>query len=292
MTHLVLGSTGLLGRALMKEARNRGVVAVGLARRNADRTCDITDDRSLAQLIREERPAVIINAAALVNLDECERHPGNAYVINARPAGVLAELAREVGAYLVQISTDHYYQGDGTRRHLETEPVRLVNEYARSKYLGEVLALQNLEALVLRTNLVGFRGWKDSLTFVEGVIEALREGRSLTLFEDYYTSSIEVGQLSRCLLDLVGKRPRGVMNLGSCEVFSKKDFIESLASRFGFSLANTATGSVSSLASPRASSLGLNVEHAESVLGYRLPTLVEVIDSIASSREGLNDHEI
>ncbi len=60
----------------------------------------------------------------------------------------------------MQISTDHYFCGQGDLKHDESAPVTLLNEYARTKYAGEAFALTNPEACVIRTNVVGFRGWE------------------------------------------------------------------------------------------------------------------------------------
>ena len=75
--------------------------------------------------------------------------------------------------------------------------------------------------------------------------------------------------------------------MASSEVFSKKEFIEKLANEFNFSLKNTHVGSVSSLSSKRADSLGLDVSLAESILGYNLPTLNDVIFQLKKEYENV-----
>lgn len=285
MRVLVIGSTGLLGQALIKEAKLRGIEAIGVALSNADFNLDITDDRALEGLIRNQKPDVIINTVAIVNINLCDEKPGQAYLVNARPAGVLAKISAEIDCSFIHISTDHYYQGDGDQQHLESDPITLINEYARTKYLGEILALQNPKALVVRTNILGFRGWQGEPTFLEWVFEALQTGKKITLFPDYFTSSIHTPQLATILFDLIRHKPYGVLNVASRQVFSKAEFVSTLAKKFGYSLENAQTGSVRELANPRAESLGLNIEKAEALLGYALPTLSEVIDSIAQHRE-------
>ena len=79
------------------------------------------------------------------------------------------------------------------------------------------------------------------------------------------------------MFDILEKDVSGIINLASAQVFSKKQFIEAVAEVFNFSLDNTSVGKVSSLSSKRANSLGLDVSKAESILGYKLPTLQEVI---------------
>lgn len=281
MRLLVTGSTGLLGQAIMVAARANEIDVSGIARQNADYTLDITDDTALSEIIRTVAPDVIINTAAVVNVDECASDPIRAWQVNTRAVQVLGELAAANGARLVQISTDHYYTGDMARAHTEADKVSILNEYARTKLAAEHLALQWNDALVLRTNLVGFRGWKGRPSFTEWIIEALRAEQRITMFDDVYTSSIDTGCFACAALDLVGLGANGLLNVASSEVFSKRDFIEAIAVRLGLSLASATTGSVRQLETTRAESLGLDPSKAERQLGRSMPGLSQVIDNLA-----------
>ncbi|MCG8604151.1 sugar nucleotide-binding protein [bacterium] len=280
---LVLGSTGMVGQALTVELNRQQRPNVGVARKNADICIDITHTEALVTVVEECRPDIIINCAAKINLTKCERNPLAAYLINTRPVGVLARLCTQKGIYLVQISTDHYYSGHGLRKHREDEPVALCNEYAISKYLAEHLALTAPHSLVLRTNVVGFRGWADQPTFVEWAISSLSNALPITLFSDYFTSSLDTSNFSRVLLDLMRLRAKGIINLASSEVSSKKHFVEALAQRLNLPLHNTRDGSVTEHDQiARNTSSGLDVSRAEALLGYRLPNRAEVIESLAT----------
>lgn len=289
MSILVLGATGLLGQALMKEASRRNIKAYGVARTNAEFCLDISNVNRLEKIIQGNKPEIIINAVAKTSLDECEQYPDKAYLTNARPAAILANLCSSCGFYFIQISTDHYYTGDGWAKHGENCSLRFVNEYARTKYVAEIFALQCPNSLVVRTNIVGFRNKTGQPTFLEWVLASLQNHSPMTLFEDFYTSSIDVGHFSEALFDLLPQRQSGILNLASNEVANKRQFIERLAFRLGLSLKNTQNGSVRSLNSVvRAESLGLDVKKAEEFLGYRLPTLDQVIDRLASEYKGGN----
>jgi dTDP-4-dehydrorhamnose reductase len=287
MRVLILGSTGLLGQALVNEATKRGYQVIGIARNEAKSRLDITNAQALENLIIKSEPSVIINTVAIVNLQDCEQNPGLAYLTNTRPSGVISNLGCKLGFYSVQISTDHYFTGDADTPHSESSPVTLLNEYARTKYLAEILATRYVNTLVLRTNIVGFRHKKGSPTFIEWVINSLIEKRKMTLFDDFFTSSIDVRQFSKSCFDLIIRKTTGVLNLASREVTSKKVFIETLARRLGRELNHTRVGSIKELNDGivRANSLGLDVSSAESILGYQLPTLSMVIESILTEYE-------
>jgi len=293
MKVLVIGSTGMLGQALMCEMKRRGIDVIGIARSGADISCDIVNDETLSNIILSIKPQVIINSAAIVSLAKCEERPDYAYLINARSASIISEIALKTGIYFVQISTDHYYTGDCNIKHTEEYPIRLINEYARTKYAAERFALTNPNALVIRTNIVGFRNKIETPTFVEWAIQNIENNSPMSLFDDYFISSINVGQFSSALLDIIEKNHTGVLNVASREVFSKKTFICALAKKMGYSLTNIKIGSVFDAGdASRAESLGLDVGKAETILGYELPTLDEVITSIVEEYEGGVKNEI
>lgn len=277
---LVIGSTGLLGQAMVAEAQARGCTCHGAARAGASHRVDVADAAQLETLVRSLMPAIVVNCAALTDLEECEHRPALAYAVNARAVALLAELSIELGVRFVQISTDHFFTGDGATRHGEHARVRLLNEYARTKYAGEVFALSCPGALVVRTNIVGRRGWPARPTFTEWALESLEKNdRALVLYEDYFTSSLHSGACARAILDLLARDACGLLNVGSSQVSSKREFVEALASAAGIAI-EPRGGSMRNLAPPRAESLGLDVSRAEQMLGRSLPDLPETARAV------------
>ena len=136
----------------------------------------------------------------MTDLAACEADPAAAYAVNARAVAILAESCRTHGCRLVQVSTDHYFTGDGAGLHDERSPVRFLNDYARSKFAGEAFALSLPNALVLRTNITGFRGWPDKPTFAEWSFTTITQGMPITLFDDSDTSTMDAHGFARALL--------------------------------------------------------------------------------------------
>ncbi len=280
MKILLLGSKGMLGQSIRRQFTAEGMQLFGVDRAQAEYCFDLLDDDKLEQCILEVKPDMIINTAAIVNLDLCERDSGSAYQLNARLPGLLANLCRKYGCYLVHISTDQYYYGDGAKIHGETIPLQLVNEYARTKFAGEQMALTHRDCLVLRTNIVGFRGTEQK-TFLEWAISEIENQRKMTLFADFYTSSIHTVDFSRILYDLLKKHPTGIYNLASSEVSSKKDFILGLSWKIFEKAPVYEIGSVKNIqGTPRADSLGLDTRKIEELVGYRMPDREETLNSI------------
>jgi dTDP-4-dehydrorhamnose reductase len=289
---LILGSTGLLGQALMAEARLRDWSCMGGARHGANYDVDVTDGAALEAVIRGCSPQVIVNCVAVTDHRACEQAPGRAYLVNARAPALLAELSAELGVLLVHISTDHYYTGDGHTPHDEHAPVRLVNEYARTKFAGERMVLTNPAALVVRTNFVGLRHWPDRPTFAEWALEMITNKRPMTLFDDFFTSSIHAPACAAAILDLISAGTNGLINVASSQVSSKLAFVQALAQQLTTCIDQAGVGSVRQIVPRRAESLGLDVTRAQQVLGRTLPGLQETVAAIAREFDWTKQHEI
>lgn len=278
---LLLGANGMLGQSVAHALSHAPhIVLYTAARRHADFIFDATKDDNLVSCFDEICPDVCINAAALVSLDVCERDMATAYRVNARLPERLAALCRAKGTYLVHISTDHYYCGDGRKKHTETMPIILLNEYARTKYAGECFAKTYQQALILRTNIVGFRGDKMRPTFLEWLLNTMKENKPMVLFEDFFTSSLHTAQFSSMLLKLLEIRPTGIFNLASSAVSSKEEFACAIGKKLLHRVPLYERGSVRVLSTQRADSLGLSTKKIERVLGCKMPSLDEVAGSI------------
>ena len=284
MLVLIFGATGTLGQALLRAAKARGLGFVGAARRGADRAIDVTDAAAIDTLIHTERPDIVVNCAAITDLDACEREPAAAYLVNARAAALMAAASAAAGARFVHISTDHFFDGPGAALHDEGAAIRLVNEYARSKHAGETLALAVPGTLALRTNLAGWRGWPARPSFIEWAASALRQDGAVTGFSDFFTSTIDADALAAAIFDLLARGATGLLNVGACEAVDKATFLRAFARALGVPAERVRDGSVRSLATPRATGLGLDVRRAEVILGYRLPDHEAVIAALLRSR--------
>lgn len=148
MRVLITGADGQVGRALMAVAPP-GVEAVAMARAQLD----ITSEAQVTRVIRDVRPELLVNAAGYTAVDRAEAEPEAAYAVNATGAGRLARAAAEVGARMVQFSTDYVFDGTRAQPYRPGDPPRPLNVYGASKLAGERAVLDALgdRAVVLRT---------------------------------------------------------------------------------------------------------------------------------------------
>lgn len=280
---LILGASGLLGQALMTACRNRGWQPVGANRSTGVDLAGDELEEKLTSLVDFHRPDMLINAAACTDLNLCERSPAIAWRLHALLPSLLAKLADQRSMRWLQVSTDHYFHGDGPVSHSEQDRVTLVNEYARSKFAGEQAALSSKTALAVRCNIVGKRGWHDQPSFAEWVFKNLSAGQEVFGYTNVWSSSLEVGQAASLMLDLLEARALGLVQIGSQMPCSKAEFMIRFAQAIGCDtqLVRPTPRPAAMLA--RADSMGLDPSRAERWLTTRMPSTDQVIERLSST---------
>ena len=137
---LLLGGSGQLGQALQPLLTSEAMTVHAPTRQELDLQ-NANQQSAINDYINSIKPDLIINAAAITNVDAAEVDPELADLINHRAVAELASVAKQHGAAFLQISTDHVFDGTATQPYLETDHTNPVNQYGRSKLAGE-LALQ------------------------------------------------------------------------------------------------------------------------------------------------------
>jgi dTDP-4-dehydrorhamnose reductase len=160
---LVTGKSGQVGFELERALQGLGTIVA------LDRAAlDLANLDQIRQVVREIKPAVIINPAAYTAVDKAESEPALAQRINGEAPGVLAEEARRLGALLIHYSTDYVFDGMKAGAYDETDNVNPQNVYGLSKLAGE-RAISEVDGthLILRTSWVyGQRGKNFLLTML------------------------------------------------------------------------------------------------------------------------------
>ena len=142
MKILLLGASGQLGYELRRSLSVLGAVTAVMRRREGS-DADFTDTDALRSLILLERPHVIVNAAAYTAVDLAESEPELAFQINARAVRKIAELAYELGALMVHLSTDYVFSGKNRAPWTELDSTQPISVYGRSKLAGEQAVLES-----------------------------------------------------------------------------------------------------------------------------------------------------
>lgn len=280
-TWLITGASGLLGQALARHLVGTGARVCALALRHdvpvsgvETRMIDLADTEALTRIVQEARPAYVVHAAGLTDVDACERDEARALAVHAGVCHTLAHSAPD--ARLIYISTDHLW--DGTRPMVgEDEPPRPLNAYARTKLAGEHSALESAPgALVIRTNFFGPGcAWRQS--FSDWILDRLASGTPIPAFDDVFFTPIAYNLLCPLLLSLVHGGQSGVWHLAGGERLSKLQFALRLAQKFGYPPELIRSGSVNEagLAAPRPRDMSLSTAKAAAYFGRPLPSIEE-----------------
>jgi dTDP-4-dehydrorhamnose reductase len=206
----VTGGNGQLGRALSKTCTNAEVY---LGSHLKD---DITSP-SMVQAIADFQPDVVIHAAALTDVDACERQPEQAFLVNEQGTRYVAEGANRAGAVLVYVSTDYVFDGKKETPYVETDLTGPINVYGQSKLAGEGTCKQADRWIIVRTSWVYGEGRKN---FVTNVLGWAKMEPPMRLVQDKVGSPTCARDLANAIVGLVERGVSGrvfhVSGEGAC----------------------------------------------------------------------------
>lgn len=206
---VVLGAGGLLGRTLVRFLGDR-------ARGFSHAELDITDENAVGEAISSVRPALVVNCAAMTNVDACESEPEQAWAVNARGPGHIARAAADVGAGVVHVSTDYVF--DGARgAYTEADETNPIQVYGRAKLAGEDLVRNgNQRHYVVRSAWIYGAGGHNFVSRIPGLVA---QGGVVRVVGDQRSSPTFAPDLAAAVSSLAESGSYGtyhVVNEGSC----------------------------------------------------------------------------
>lgn len=206
MNIAVLGNNGQLGQAMSRVGVSYGYAVSGFSKEQLD----ITDALHCAAELQKVKPDIIINCAAYHVVPDCEKNPGQAFMINTIAQKNLSVLAKELGATMVYISTDKVFDGKTDMPYREGDRTNPLQMYGLSKLAGEFVTLNtHPESYVIRTNGIyggvsGSRAKKGN--FVLYILHEATSKKQLEISSDQYANFIYADDLAQGILDLVQKK--------------------------------------------------------------------------------------
>ncbi|MCE5270519.1 dTDP-4-dehydrorhamnose reductase [bacterium] len=193
MKVLVTGAAGMLGHDLLPKLAARGLTAVGV---DLDRA-DISVPESVRALLADEKPQVVIHAAAWTDVERAESEPEAARRVNVDGARNVAAACAALGARMILIGTDFVFDGAKAAPYVESDQTGPLGVYGRTKLEGELLARRELPGLtVVRTAWLYGAGGQNFLT---RILRAARGRTELNVVEDEFGSPTWSVELSRLL---------------------------------------------------------------------------------------------
>ena len=177
---VITGARGLLGSALVSRAREpRGIFPLQSARAifRDPVHVDLRDRNLIAKTLQEIKPDAIVHAAALTDVDRCEREKDLANTLNHEATKVIANFANDMGVFLVYVSTDYVFDGKRGMYREDDEP-KPINFYGFTKLKGEQAVEKLLSNyLIVRASVIyGSTPSSGKVNFALWVLNALKNG--------------------------------------------------------------------------------------------------------------------
>lgn len=212
MKILLTGRNGQLGQVLAKVLALNNYQFLAPSRH----IFDITDGQGMYDYLKANPVDFWINTAAYTNVDLAESEQNLAYKINAQALELIAGLCRDLQIFLIHISTDYIFDGQGSKPYLESSTPNPINHYGLSKLLGEFNILNaHIPGIILRSS------WIYSITghnFFLTMIQLLAQRSRLTIVDDQIGSPTYAQDLAQAILQLLS-RP-DLLPKSHCEVLN------------------------------------------------------------------------
>ena len=237
MKILITGVNGLVGNSLYKLLEESDHIVYSSSRNIeglAKYKVDITNKNEVDSFFESEKPDLVINSAAMADVDLCEEERELCWKVNVEGVQNLVDMCNRYGSHLTHISTDYIFDGKKESGiYLENDKPNPQGYYAESKLEGERIILDsNISHSILRTILVyGLHNKPNIITFLKSYLE---EGKSVNLVSDQVRMPTFVDDLSRACVSASEKKARGVFHICGSEQMSYLDIGNRIAEYFSF----------------------------------------------------------
>ena len=210
----VTGAAGQLGRLLVPAARRAGATVIAFGSRpdaDIDVALDLAERDAAFDALRTAAPDIVIHAAACTDVDGIEREPQRGERSNARATRNVADAAKDIGAYVIAVSTDMVFPGDGGAPYNEDAGTAPISAYGLSKLKAERAVLEaDTRFAVARTAwLYGGAGKH----FPRTVLTVLQDRGGIEVVDDEFGSPTYAADLAEALVQLAVRRGAGNFHL-------------------------------------------------------------------------------
>jgi dTDP-4-dehydrorhamnose reductase len=210
----VTGAAGQLGRLLVPAARRAGATVIAFGSRpdaGIDVALDLAERDAAFDALRAAEPDIVIHAAACTDVDGIEREPQRGEHSNARATRNVADAAKDVGAYVIAVSTDMVFPGHGGAPYDEDAATAPISAYGQSKLKAERAVLEaDTRFAVARTAwLYGGAGKH----FPRTVLSVLQDRGGMEVVDDEFGSPTYAADLAEALVQLAVRRGAGNFHL-------------------------------------------------------------------------------
>ncbi|HEV8512645.1 MAG TPA: NAD(P)-dependent oxidoreductase [Cyclobacteriaceae bacterium] len=293
MRILVTGCNGLLGQKLVELISSKPehyLIATAKSTlvptllRGEFHSLDITNQSSVESIISKTRPEVVINTAAMTQVDQCETEREKCWQANVEAVRYLVEVCQKSHAHLVHVSTDFIF--DGSHGPLdENEKPNPISYYGESKLAGEIEVQKSaIDWAILRTVLVyGVTKDMSRSNIVLWVKKSLEEGKTINVVNDQWRTPTLAEDLALGCFLAATKKAKGIFNVSGEEMMTPYDIALATADFFKLnkSLIQQTDSTKFTQPARRPPKTGFIIDKAKRELGYKPHTFLEGLEVLS-----------
>lgn len=282
MKILVTGANGLLGQYLVKQLLLAGytVVATGKGENRHPLVTphsfvyydmDILDEPTVNLVMEKERPEVVVHAAAMTQVDDCEKDPERAEAVNVKGTAHVLVNAEAISAHFIYVSTDFVFDGE-RGMYVETDECNPVNFYGFTKLQAEAITeTSTIPFAIVRTCLVygqPLHGKRSNI--FSWVKNSLESGQPIRVVDDQWRTPTYVEDLATGIALIIQQKATGTYHLSGEEGMSPYGFACRVAAHFSLNPALIERVTADNFTQPgrRPPKTGFVIQKAKSELGF------------------------
>lgn len=235
MKVLVTGAGGLLGIKVVAELQRKKYEVIPTHHSKPlhpdSINLDITEREAVNNLITKIKPDIVIHAAAITNVDLCEKQPIHAHQVNAEGTRNIAKASLNTKARLIYVSTDYVFHGE-KGNYTEEDQTNPINTYGLTKLLGEQETKKHPKNYLILRASVNF-GWHPyKQNFATWIINSIRQGKTINVVTDHYNTPTLTNNLAQVIGEAIEKNLNGLYHASGAERISRYQFAEKIAQKF------------------------------------------------------------
>lgn len=287
---LITGANGLLGKSLLHAGKGRHtLLATGRGPQRGDcfgatyAKVDLMVDGDLQRAMEDFRPDAVIHAAAMTQVDDCERNPNQCQALNVEATANVIAACESHDAHLLLLSTDFIFDGkDGP--YAEDAEANPLSVYGQSKLDAETLVKASACAwTIARTILViGYVPTLSRSNIILWAREALAKGQRIQVVNDQYRSPTWSMDLAEACLQIIDSHSLGTYHISGPESMSILDLVHRVARHAGLDagLIDEVSSQTLSQVAARPPVTGFNIDKAKKDFSFSPHSFAEVLDAI------------
>lgn len=293
MRILVTGCNGLLGQKLVELISSKSehyLIATAKSKlipslsRGEFHSLDITNKSSVEEVIFSTKPEVVINTAAMTQVDQCETEREKCWQANVEAVRYLVEACQKNNVHLVHVSTDFIF--DGSHGPLdENEKPNPISYYGESKLAAEVEVQKSTTGwAILRTVLVyGVTKDMSRSNIVLWVKKSLEDGKTINVVNDQWRTPTLAEDLAMGCFLAATKKAKGVFNISGEEMMTPYDIAIASADFFKLNKSFIQQTDSTKFTQPakRPPKTGFIIDKAKRELGYKPHTFIEGLEVLS-----------